>query len=153
MIVEKPTRAIRTYVQDLAAPPARVFPLLCPVRETEWVEGWDPIFVASASGLAEADCVFVTRGAPQDAVWYVVRHEPPREVEFVKITPGVTACRITISLTPSGPDRTAARVTYAHTAIGEAGRSFVEGFTEAFYREFMRRWEDALNGHLIREGG
>ena len=45
----------------LAAAPARVFPLLCPVREAEWLPGWHAEVLHSASGLAELGCVFRTR--------------------------------------------------------------------------------------------
>jgi hypothetical protein len=53
MKVMQPCRVTRTYLQKIQAPPEEVFPLLCPVRETEWVRGWDPIVVYSHSGLAE----------------------------------------------------------------------------------------------------
>ena len=36
--------------QVLNAPPATVFPLLCPVREAEWVPGWTVRMIHSASG-------------------------------------------------------------------------------------------------------
>jgi hypothetical protein len=39
MDVRPPRRAQHTYVQALRAAPAEVFPLLCPVREREWVPG------------------------------------------------------------------------------------------------------------------
>lgn len=56
-------RITRHYTQRIEAPPARVFPLLCPVREADWLEGWGEIveMVHSDSGLAEDGCVFLTR--------------------------------------------------------------------------------------------
>ena len=108
MKIIPPRRASHTYVQQLCAPPERVFPLLCPVREADWIEGWDPVFVASASGLAERDCVFVTASGGQEAIWTITRHEPERGfVEMVKVTPGVTVCRLTIEVRPA-PDGPAA---------------------------------------------
>src|SRR6266481_7636473 len=59
MQITKPNRATHTYRQTLRAPPAKVFPLLCPVREAEWAEGWLPELVISSSGIAEGDCVFL----------------------------------------------------------------------------------------------
>lgn len=76
MKISKPNRVVRTYTQRLVAHPTEVFPLLCPVRESDWIEGWDPLCVLSESGLAEPDCVFVTPAEPHDAVWYITRHEP-----------------------------------------------------------------------------
>lgn len=151
MQVSKPNRVSRTHTQQLAAAPAVVFPLLCPVRETDWIEGWDPLQVLSESGVAEPDCVFLTEATPNDAIWYVTRHEPDHGlVEMIKITPSVTACRLTIQLTAVESGCTA-QVTYTHTSLGPEGDAFVASFTEEHYRGFMREWETMIN-HYIRHG-
>jgi hypothetical protein len=147
MQIRPPNRVVRSYVQRLHAPPARVFPLLCPVREADWIEGWDPKLVISASGVAEPDCVFVTASAPADAIWVITRHEPDRFVEMLKITPGLTACRLTIALRAADPG-CEATVTYAHTSLCAAGDDFVAVFTDAYYLAFMRDWERRLNHYL-----
>jgi len=146
--ISQPRRVTRTYTQRLTAAPAAVFPLLCPVREAEWIEGWDPISVWSESGVAEPDCVFTTPVDDGDAIWYVTRHEPDAgEVEMLKVTPGVTACKLVIKLTPSATG-TDAQVTYSHTSLGPAGDAFVGGFTSEYYGQFMRDWESRLNHYL-----
>lgn len=148
MNIVKPTRATRTYTQRLRAAPQAVFPLLCPVREADWIKGWEPGLVVSESGVAERDCVFTTPARPADAIWYVTRHEPGAGfVEMLKITPGVTACRLTIQLRPAAGG-CEADVTYSHTSLGPAGDAFVAGFTEDYYRGFMRDWESRLNHYL-----
>src|SRR5207248_4611923 len=76
MRIAKPNRATHTFRQKLCAPPARVFPLLCPVRETDWADGWLPDVVISSSGIAEGDCIFITPDKPGKAIWYVTHHEP-----------------------------------------------------------------------------
>ncbi|HEY0594157.1 MAG TPA: hypothetical protein VGF40_20470 [Thermoanaerobaculia bacterium] len=146
MKIVAPVRATRTFSQRYGASPDRVFPYLCPVREAEWVEGWDPSIVVSASGIAERDCVFITQGP--EAIWIVTEYEPPRRIEFVKVTPGLTVARITIVLSGAGEHETQAEVTYSHTAIAEAGERFVEGFTGEFYEAFMKEWEAALSARL-----
>lgn len=151
MKIARPNRVTRTYTQRLVAPPDAVFPLLCPVREADWIPGWDPLLVISASGLAEPDCIFVTSSQPSDALWYVTRHEPQAGlVEMIRVTPAVTACRLTIRLraTAAGCE---ADVTYSHTSLGPQGDDFVASFTEDFYRRFMQEWESKLN-HYLRHG-
>jgi len=144
-----PKTAVRTYTQHLAAAPARVFPLLCPVLEAQWIEGWSPELVVSESGAAERDCVFVTRAEPADAIWYITRHEPENGfVEMLKISPEVTACRLSIQLTATRAG-TDAEVVYAHTSLGPKGDKFVDAFTEEYYEEFMREWEARLNHYLV----
>jgi hypothetical protein len=148
MKIIRPRRVVRCYTQRLVAPPARVFPLLCPVREADWIEGWDPLVVFSDSGVAEADCAFITPAIPADAIWYITRHEPAGgELEMIKITPEVTACRLNIRLQQL-PDGTEAVIRYAHTSLGPAGDAFIDAFTEAHFTEFMRQWEIRINYYL-----
>ena len=86
MEIRKPNRRSHTYTQNLVAGPGEVLPLLCPVREADWIEGWDPTVVFSESGLVEDGCVFMTASDPGPAIWFVTRHEPDRgRVEMLKI--------------------------------------------------------------------
>ena len=57
-------RVSHEYTQTNDAPPEKVFPLLCPVREADWVPGWQYRLIYSESGVAEDGCVFST---PNDA--------------------------------------------------------------------------------------
>jgi hypothetical protein len=148
MNIRPPNRVTHTYTQQLVAPPAAVFPLLCPVREADWIDGWNPLLVLSHSGLAEPDCVFVTDSRPYDAVWFITRHEPERGfVEMIKVTPDVTACKLTIQVRAAGSG-SEADVTYSHTSLGPQGDVFVASFTAEFYVQFMREWEDRMNHYL-----
>lgn len=149
MIIKQPQRIHYTYTQSLAAPPERVFPLLCPVRETEWVPGWMPVWVVSASGVMEEGCVFLTREELAEAIWIAVRHDPEdHHLELLKIVPDHLVCRYEIRLTPAPNGRTAAEVTYSCTAISPAGETFLNGLTSAWYADFMNRWEKGLNYYL-----
>jgi len=151
MEITKPNRVTRTFTQHLVAEPSKVFPLLCPVLEADWLEDWDPIVVFSQTGVGEPDCVFLTEAHSGDAVWYINRHEPESGlVEMIKITPAVTACKLTIQLHPveGGSE---AIITYAHTSLGPEGDAFVSSFTEEYYLHFMRDWETRIN-HYLRHG-
>ena len=151
MKIQKPVRVMRTYSQSLVGTPEQVFPLLCPVREADWIPGWDPIIVASESGVAEPDCVFTTAADGGEAVWVVTRHDAQNGVvEMLKITPSVTACRLAIQLrrVAGGCE---AQVSYTHTSLGPLGDAFVAAFTPAFYEKFMQDWEARLN-HYLRTG-
>ena len=151
MQILKPNRVARTFTQSLVAGPERVFPLLCPVREADWLDGWDPIAVFSDSGVAEPDCVFLTEADPHPAVWFVTRHEPERfHVEMLKIVPGVTACKLTIRLAAKDAG-SQATITYSHTSLGPRGDSYVAAFTEEYYLQFMKDWEFRMN-HFLRTG-
>jgi hypothetical protein len=151
--VRSPTRVTHTYTQTLDGSPAEVFPLLCPVREVEWVPGWTARLVLSHSGVAEPDCVFMTpdqAASPEaEAIWTVLQHDPAAGiVEMLKVTPGFLVVRLTIVLRPREPAGCDATVTYRYTALGPAGEEYVRERTAAAYAEFMRGWENALNTFL-----
>lgn len=149
MKTSPPVRAKHSYTQTLAGPPEAVFPLLCPVREAEWVDGWEPKLVISASGVAEQDCLFIMPDQPNDSIWVVTQWTPQTHfIEFIKVTPGLAVGRIEIQLRPEGPDQTLADITYAYTALSETGEHFIEHFTGEHYINFMRAWEAELNHFL-----
>ena len=77
------TRVSRAYTMTVEADAQTVFPLLCPVREYDWIEEWRCSMVYSESGVAEVGCVFLTE-LPGRGVetWIVSRYEPSRAIEF-----------------------------------------------------------------------
>ena len=148
MKVVPPKRVSRTYTQMLKGPPEAVFPLLCPVREADWIPDWDPLLVVTGSGVAEEDCVFVTLDEPESSIWYVTDYEPERHlIAFVRVTPGLTATRLRIQVRPAS-EGASADITFTHTSLGDAGDAFVDGLTEAAYAAFMQLWEKRMNHYL-----
>lgn len=71
-------RIVRSYRQAINAPAEEVFPLICPVREAEWLDGWDYRMVYSESGIAEEGCVFTSHhpGEESDTIWIITQHDP-----------------------------------------------------------------------------
>lgn len=150
MNVQEPLRVDRSHTQRLCAPAEEVFPLLCPVREADWIEGWEPEVVLTTSGVAEDGCVFVTHDDGRRAVWTVTEHDPPHAIGFVKVeSPVVT--RIRIDLEGMDEGTTAATVTYTFTALSAEGAPIVHSWTKDRYRGFMEDWEGRLN-HYLRTG-
>ena len=149
MKVMAPHRVTRSFVQKIQAPPEQVFPLLCPVRETEWVEGWDPIVVYSHSGLAEPDCIFLTGNGEPESAWIITDRDTEHfHLEIIKISPWTTVAKIEITLGRNEESGTDATIIYTYTALSEAGENFVNHYTEAYYLEFMRYWETAINDYI-----
>lgn len=149
MKVVEPYRVTRSYVQKIQAVPEKVFALLCPVRESEWVKGWDPVVVYSQSGLAEPECVFLTGNGEPESIWVITRRDWEHyALEMIKVTPWITVAKINISLTQNAEEGTDAEVTYSYTALSDAGKEFVDSYTESYFTEFVRYWEAALNDYL-----
>lgn len=151
-VVENP-RAVRAYRQTIEAPPAVVFPLLCPVREVEWLDGFAFTMIYSASGFVEEGAVFTTAnpGEP-DTVWLVTRHDrAARQVEFARFTPGSRTCLLKIAVEPCGEARSFVDVSYAYTALGNPGEEFLKGWTEEAFTRAMVFWERSMN-HFLKTG-
>ena len=116
MTAFNPIRVTRSYTMTADAPPAEVFPLLCPVREYEWIEPWSCDMVFSESGLAESNAVFRTRFPAQggEETWIVCRYEKDRAIAFIRLVPGFKVNRLDIDLTAAS-DRTARTVSVHHS--------------------------------------
>jgi hypothetical protein len=138
----------RTFEATLrvAAPPATVFPLLCPVREHDWVDGWAATVVHSVSGLAETGCVFTTG----DLVWVVHAHVPPRHVGFTIVAADRFAELLTIDVTATDGG-CALHWRRAITALTAAGAIDVE-HRLAGWPDSHGYLERALGHHLATGG-
>ncbi len=153
-------RVVRSHTQTIAAPPRRVFPLLCPVREAEWLDGWSYEMVHSESGVAEEGCVFRTRSASfPETVWVITRHDADAGVvEFARITWGLVATVLRLEAAPAPEGRTFLHVRYTHTALAPEGREFIEErYSEQAFAGAMAWWERSLahylaTGALLRSG-
>ncbi|MBI9083268.1 MAG: hypothetical protein JEZ11_06680 [Desulfobacterales bacterium] len=146
-------RAVWKYTQTIEAGPSDVFPLLCPVREAEWLDGWRYKMIYSQSGVAEAGCVFTTPGQGEaDTVWVISRHDQEKlRVEFARFTPENRVCTLGIQVEDAGPKRSFVHIAYVYTGISDAGNRFIDGFTEERFLSAVRFWEDAMN-HFLKTG-
>jgi hypothetical protein len=117
----------QTVSVPVDASPERIFPLLCPVREYDWIDGWACQLVHSRSGVVEEGCVFVTEHPPEGkTIWFTSRHDPAaRRVEFVRVTPESHASRMAIAVTPRGAGGSALDFAYAFTSLGARGDAFL----------------------------
>jgi len=143
-------RVSHEYIQTNPAPPDKVFPLLCPVREAEWVPGWEYRLIYSQSGVAELGCVFTTPnpGGPE-TVWMVTDYDPTAfRIAFAWVQPGTVATQLRISLSANADGTTQSHIRYVYTGLSEAGNKEVERFDRAWFEHKMRHFEAALNHHL-----
>jgi hypothetical protein len=130
-----------------AGAPEEVFPLLCPVKEYDWIEDWDCDVVFTASGVAERGCIFRT-GGERDEIWTVSRYEPGVAIEFVRVRTGVWVVITTIELAPGEKGTTAVTWRQVFTALSKAGEQAVEEFSVERHDAHMRRLETEANHYL-----
>jgi hypothetical protein len=142
------TRITRTFVQRIAAAPEEVFPLLCPVREKDWLPGWDCRMICSRSGVAERGAVFETVHPNGVTVWVITEHVPASRVEFARWQPDGLLVHIEISLGRHHQGDTAVCIAYTYTAVTESGHGALELLTEADWLKTMAFWESSMNTWL-----
>ena len=140
-------------VQINKGAPERVFPLLCPVREKEWLEGWDYTMIHSHSGFIEKDCVFTTPNAGgADTVWQVTRYDREKyAIEFLRVTPAENVVRINIHLREKGKGISETSISYRYTALNERQNRFIRDELEKQFNDSMDWWEKAIN-HFLATG-
>jgi len=143
----------KEYCQTVLAAPSDVFPLLCPVREAEWLDGWKYTMFYSQSGLVEEGAVFSTPGEGEpDTVWVVSKHDPSSfKVQFTRFTPKSRTCVLKIVVRSCGESRSYVDISYTYTGISLSGNQFIDGMTDDAFRADMKHWEKSIN-HFLKTG-
>jgi hypothetical protein len=152
------TRKTLTRDMRLPHPAEDVFPLLCPVREYEWIEMWRCELLHSRSGLAEENCVFRTDFPGEEGrVWQVSRYEPPRRIEFVTFVASSCTTRLNLTLEDDAQG-VLLRWEQVFSALEPRGAALIDAWTGAHYQIQMQMLEDSLGhylatGTMLRTGG
>lgn len=146
-------RVTHEYTQTNSAAPEKVFPLLCPVREADWVPGWQYRLIYSQSGVAEAGCVFTTPNDDgSETIWLVTEYDPVVfTIAFAWVNPSLVTAQITIRLEPKSSSQTTAHIRYTYTGLSEQGNREVQRYDIAWFQHKMRSWEAAIN-HYLKTG-
>ena len=137
-----------TYEMHVGAPASEAFPLLCPVREDDWVIGWKDIatLIHSRSGVAELGAVFQTRHGDTTETWVVTAYEPDARIAFARFD-GHVVKRLVIDLEVQG-DRTHMLWTTFQTGTDATGNASVAGSSEEAYRADYAHLEMMLQHYL-----
>ncbi|HZX40359.1 MAG TPA: hypothetical protein VFE93_00890 [Myxococcaceae bacterium] len=153
-----PEQVSHVYEQHLEAAPDRVLPLLTPLGERAWAEGWEPRMRWEPPGGGAGTLFVIEHHGHPPTVWLLDTWEPATgHVHYVHVTPGSDVTEIDIRLRPDGKARSIATVRYTWTALGPPGVSLVRSKTPQAYVLAMREWEQALNhflttGKMLRAG-
>lgn len=143
-------RVVRSFTQELCAPASKVFPLLCPVREYDWIDGWSCELIHSESGFAEKNCVFRTNlHGDGERTWVVSHYDPERfEIGFVVMAKSSLILNFDITVKDRGDGTANATWTNVATALNEQGNDLVEAFTDDVFAARIKFLEGALNHYL-----
>jgi len=142
-------RIARIFNTPLSASPERVFPLLCPVQEYDWIPTWRCDLIYSKSGYAELGCVFSTDfgDASGKETWVVCTYEKNRCIGFVKTGTHCTT-RYTVSLQPNQSGSTI-QWEQELTSLDDQGDRIIDGVTKEAYDEKMKHINELLDFYLL----
>jgi hypothetical protein len=146
----KAKRVTRNCVQTIKAAPSEVHALICPVKEAEWLDGWDYDLIFSQSGFAEAGCVFISRSeGEKETIWLITKRDDRNyETEFARITPESRVACLKVRIEDGGKHISRMHIAYTFTALTEEGNQFIDNFTEENFVKDMQFWEATLNHYL-----
>jgi hypothetical protein len=134
----------------VAARPANVFALLCPIREREFIEGWQCDLIFAESGGIEREMIVTTAGTGSQArIWFVADHDPAaRYLRYVVIEPGLWLR--TLEVRVEGHAEAACTLTAVSTVtcMTPAASSAVAGFTAEALDEDLRAWGRELESAI-----
>jgi hypothetical protein len=135
----------------IAAKPETIFPLLCPEREKEWIDGWTYEMIYSKSGFAELNCVWKSN-LPNggEAYWIMTKCVSPQEVEYVRFVPGLMIVNLLMQLKAQDSETTIIERTDTFTGLCEQGNQAVDKIAQVM-NETFRSLETALN-HFVTTG-
>ena len=138
------------HPQHVQAEPEAIFPLLCPVRELDWIPSWDCKLVYTESGLAEEGCVFQTGSGESTDTWVISRYEPPKRISFVRVD-SLRTIRYDIYLEPEVDGSTRLRWEQEITALNEDGDRHVAAQSQEEFSGLIGKVERMLE-HYLKTG-
>jgi len=115
---------------SLSAAPPQVFPLLCPVREHDWIPTWCAQIVHSHSGFAELDCVFITQSPSEgQRTWVCTRFEPSHAIEYTVFSTLGHVMHLSIALEAQGEAGTNVSWSRRFIAVNDEGEAWIEAIS------------------------
>lgn len=145
-------RLTKDYRMHVPARMEEVFPLLCPVREREWLPYWRCNILYSESGRAEAGCVFETHFSDRwEMTWLVTKYDPPGAIQYTVFKPESHVWTFDILLAPEGAGYSQLLWRHTFTGLTPEGNQYLIEYTEEKHRSHLGLIERALV-HYIKTG-
>ena len=139
---------VLTATMLLQHSPEKIFPLLCPVKEYDWIERWNCDLLYSERGVNELGCIFRTAFPEQEEeIWVTSRWEPASRVEFVRNSANKV---ILFSITLEPMDE-ATKIIWSQKIIGitEKGNAMVESANPEEFSSMVAALENMIDYYLV----
>lgn len=142
-------RETRLFVAEIGHVPSKIFPLLCPTMEYEWLDGWECDLIYSSSGIAELDSVFKCRAlnGKLDEIWVINSFLPNERVQFNIFMEGCIL-RWTITLFEQPDGTTISPWSMVITTFNDIGQQFLDDNSYESFIFKMKLFESMINHYL-----
>jgi hypothetical protein len=123
----KGNRVIGSHKENIDRTPEGIFPLLCPVQEYKWIDGWDCEIIYSSSDGVENNCIFkedksgiVLFGLTIPTFWTVSDYDPINyKIQFVLMSGQIAISKIEIDIKDVGSGKSSVSWGIVITVTGE----------------------------------
>jgi hypothetical protein len=119
-------RIVCSVNETIKAPLDKIFPLLCPVEESKWINNWEYQLICSDSGVNEKGCIFIEEisgpvlfGLPVKTKWITTLHEPNTRIQFVLVSEEMSIIIFDIELSDQGNDSSSAQFRFTYIPLRE----------------------------------
>jgi hypothetical protein len=149
----KAAQFVRTGVVHTRAPIERVFPLLCPKREEDWIPGWECETIWSKSGYNEEGAIFrTTKPYGTELCWTTLRYDMQDGiVDFLITAPRLYVFRFTLAVVAASGGGLAITFTQVLTSVSDEGSALIERYKTEDFDGRLRALETFMNRHLGEE--
>jgi len=124
-------REIQEFTGTFETTPEKVFPLLCPAREADWIPGWDTDLIYTNSGYAEDKCVFRTNksNSASESLWTFTGFKINEYIEFVRFQQDMLLhCKISLTQNKDGTTTTTWKAIL--TSLSEKGNKEIDKMSD-----------------------
>ena len=147
----KSQKSICSYKMEVSASASIVFPLLCPIREYDWIDGWKCDLIYSDSGVAEKLCVFKTN-TPLfgDETWVCTRYEINQILQYTRFSDNKIVM-YDIVLSENYDTKSSWIWTLSILSLNETGNNLIKKFNQELMYDKLKGFNILLE-HFVKTG-
>ena len=159
-------RTVTHHVEKIKASPQQIFPLLCPMQEYKWIDGWQCEMVHSDSGAVENNCVFKEEKTSPilfDLVipthWIVSLYDPEKyRIQFVLLMGTMAIAKVDVEIQGLGGQLSSIAWTFMITSLSEEANRNINETTKRKAKLLLSILAQSLKhycetGELLRLNG
>lgn len=141
-------RASVAFQRTFNTSPEKLFRLLCPTTEYDWIPNWNCELLHSNSGRAEYNAVLRTSFFGPEEIWVCTRYEPNKAIDYSRTSRDLSG-KMDISLTDNRDGTVTGKWVMTASALNGDGNTMVAGLESA--RQHVEELLEAL-AHYVNTG-